>query len=135
MIRKDLHNNIDIVRARNGATIGSSTTTAGIVIDTKGFGAVEFALSVDARTDGTFTPLIEESNDPAMAGAVAVDDKNLFGTEAAAAINAANTTTRVGYWVGKFRYVRLSIVSTAVTTGAYVSALAFRANPNLAPVA
>ena len=132
-IRKDLHNNVSIDVAKNVAAISTSTTTAGNVIDTKGYGAVEFVLLTGAYTDGTYTPLIEEGDAANLSDAVAVDDANLFGTEALAAVAAANTAKRVGYRVGKYRYVRLSVVSTSVSSGATVGAVAIKTNPDLAP--
>lgn len=133
-IRKDLHNNVKPVIALNTSTVGSSTTTAGNIIDIKGFGAVEFLISLGTRTDGTFTPLIEEGDAADLSDAQAVSDNNLFGTEALAALTASNTVKRVGYWVGKYRYVRLSIVSSGVTSGSTgVTGIAVLANPDQAP--
>ena len=133
-IRKDLHHNLSVVQAFNSATVGSSTTTTGTIIDTRGYGSVEFVLSIGTRTDGTFTPLIEESAASDMSGATAVADQDLFGTEAGGAITATNGIGRVGMWVGKYRYVRLSIVSSGVTTGSTgVHALAILGTPDLAP--
>lgn len=135
-MRKDLHNHVGALVAKNPTTISSSTTTAGVIIDTKGYGAVEFMLYTGARTDGTYTPLIEEGDDSGLSDAVAVDDANLFGTEAAAALAASNSVSKVGYRVGKYRYVRLSVVSTTVTSGCTsVGALAVMANANQEPVA
>ncbi len=118
------------------ATVGSSTTTAGAIIDTKGYGAVLFIVALGTRTDGTFTPLIEEGNDSGLSDAVAVDDANLIGTEAAAALTASTTTKSVGYRCGKYRYVRLSFVSSGVTTGStLVRAHALLGNPDNQPTA
>lgn len=133
-IRKDLHHNLSVVQAFNSATVGSSTTTAGTIIDTRGYGSIEFILSLGTRADGTFTPLIEESNDPAMSGATAVADANLFGSEANGAVAASNGVGRVGMWIGKYRYVRMSVVSSGVTSGSTgVHALAILGTPDQAP--
>lgn len=133
-IRKDLHHNLSVVQAFNSATVSSSTTTAGTIIDTRGYGSIEFVLSLGTRADGTFTPLIEESSDPAMSGANAVLDQDLFGTEAGAALTASNGVARVGMWVGNKRYVRLSVVSSGVSSGSTgVHALAILGTPDLAP--
>lgn len=133
-IRKDLHHNIKPVQAFNSATVATSTTTAGVVIDTRGWGSIEFVLSIGVRTDGLFTPLIEESENADMSGSNPVADQDLFGTEAAAAINASNGMSRVGVWVGNKRYMRLSVVSSAVTSGAAgVHGIAILGTPDLAP--
>jgi hypothetical protein len=134
-IRYDLHNNVDVVVAKNPTDISSSTTTAGNIIDTKGFRTIEFVLYTGTRTDGTYTPLIEEGDDSGLSDAAAVADANLQGTEADAAISASNAAKRVGYIVGNKRYVRLSVVSATVTTGCTaVGAIAIKGGAELAPV-
>lgn len=133
-IRKDLHHNLKVVQAFNAATVATSTTTAGAVIDTRGYGSIEFILSIGTRTDGTYTPLLEESDNSDMSSSNAVADGDLFGTEALAAVAASNGIGRVGMWVGSKRYVRLSVVSSGVTSGATsVHAMAILGTPDLAP--
>lgn len=133
-IRKDLHHNLSVVQAFNSATVSSSTTTNGVVIDTRGYGSIEFILSLGTRTDGTYTPLIEESDNPDMSSSNAVADSDLFGTEANGAVAATNGVGRVGMWIGKKRYVRMSVVSSGVTSGSTgVHGLAILGTPDLAP--
>ena len=120
--------------ALNTAAISSSTTTNGNIIDTQGYNGLTFLLNVGARTDGTYTPLIEHSDDSGLSGSAAVDDADLVGTEAGAAISTANTVKKIGY-VGSKRYVRLSVVSTSVSSGATVGATAVRDRPAVGPVA
>lgn len=136
-IRKDLHNNITPAVAKTIAAITTDTTTAGAIIDTKGYGAVEFIMMSGTITDGTYTPLIQEGDDSGLSDAVAVSDDNLFGTEAGVAFVAAddNTVKRIGYRVGKYRYVRLNYVSTGTTSGGTLGAIAVLANPDLGPTA
>lgn len=135
-MRKDLHNNVSVVVAKNPTTIATDTTTAGIILDTKGYGAIEFMLYTGTRTDGTYTPLIEEGDEVGGGDMAAVPDANLFGTEAAAALAASNSVSRIGVRVGNKRYMRLSVVSASTTSGCTsVGALAVKANPDLAPVA
>jgi hypothetical protein len=120
------------VKALNITAITSSTTTVGSSIDTKGFESLTLFVELGARTDGTFLPLIQDSDDDI--NFANVDDQFLIGTEAEAQINTANTIKTIGY-VGKKRYVKLSIVSTAVTSGgATVSATGILANANVKPV-
>jgi hypothetical protein len=130
----DLHNDVLGAVALNTAAITSSTTTAGNIIDMSGFEGLEFFIQSGARTDGTYTPLIEEGDEDDLGDAAAVADENLLGTEAAAAVAAANTVKRIGYR-GHKRYVRLSIVSTGVTSGATVGATAVKARPLVKPTA
>jgi hypothetical protein len=135
-MRQDLHNNMSAVVAKNPTTIATDTTTAGIIIDTKGFTAIEFMLYTGTRTDGTYTPLIEEGDQVGGGDMAAVVDANLFGTEAAAALAASNSVSRIGYRVGNKRYVRLSVVSASTSSGCTsVGAVAVKSNADLAPVA
>ncbi len=140
MASQDIHNQMRQLLARNVAAITSNTTSAGNIIDTQGFDAVEFLVFSGARTDGSYLPLIEHGDAANLSDAVAVPDAELLGTnittgqEAAATIAAANAATRIGY-IGTRRYVRLSIVSTGVTSGATLGAIAVLGMPRLAPTA
>lgn len=116
-MRLDLHHNIDVRTVLAPQTINSNTTTAGAIIDTKGFYALEFLLAIGTRTDGTFTPYLQESDNSDMSSPNDVIDDDLLGTEAGAAITTTTGRSRIGYRIGNKRYVRLSIVSTGVTTG------------------
>jgi hypothetical protein len=131
MASYDQKTSLKPVKALNITAITSSTTTAGSSIDTKGFESLTLFVELGARTDGTFLPLIQDSDDDI--NFVDVADQFLIGTEAEAQINTANTIKTIGY-VGKKRYVKLSIVSTAVTSGATVSATAILANASVKPV-
>lgn len=133
MASQDLHFNVKEVIAFNGATISTDTTTVGNIIDTQFFEALEFIMQVNARSAGTVTPLIEDGDDSSLTDAAAVADDFLLGTEAGAAIAAANTSSRIGY-VGKKRYVRLSFVSTG-TANLYASAVSVKGYPHTAPTA
>ena len=134
-MRKDLHHHIKPLRSLSATAISSNTTTAGQIIDTKNFGALEFLIQSSSRTDGTYAPILHEGDDPSLSDATVVDASNLLGTIADATISAANTIKKIGYLVGVKRYVRLSLVSTLVTTGATLSAIAVQANPDLFPAA
>lgn len=119
------------VKALNIAVINSNATTAGNSIDLVGFEACTFVVELGARTDGTFLPLIQDSDD--NSNFANVDDQFLIGTEAEAQINTPNTIKTIGY-VGKKRYVKLSLVSTSVTTGATASATAILGHSVVNPV-
>lgn len=133
---RDLHNNIAPKVAFNTAAISSNTTTNGAIIDLQGYDSVEFVIQSGTLTDGTYTPLVQEGDDAALGDAAAVADANLLGTEAAAAFAATddNSVKRVGY-NGNKRYVRLCIVSTGVTTGGTMSAVALRGHASERPTA
>lgn len=121
---------LKFAKALNIQAITASSTVAGNSIDTKGFESLTFLYEVGARTDGTFTVLIQDSNDDSTFADV-VDDF-LIGTESA--ISTANTIKKIGY-VGKKRYVKLSFVASAVTSGATVSATAILSHSATNPVA
>ena len=131
---KDLANNIKVLPAMAAGAIVTNTTTVGVIIDTKGYGSLCFTVMSGAYTDGTYTPKIEEGNDASLTDKVDVAAQNLSATLASSAISAANTQKDIGYRVGNKRYVRLSLVSTAVTTGASFTAVAILGSPDLAPV-
>jgi hypothetical protein len=133
MASVDLKNDIKSLNALNIQAITTNATTAGVEIDTQGFDSVTFEILTGARTDGTVTPLIQESDTSgSYAGSVADDD--LIGLEANAALSAAQSRSIIGY-VGKKRYVKLSLVSTAVTSGLTAGASAILGAAKHNPVA
>jgi len=107
------------------ADITSDTTTTGEIIDTANTRGNTFIISSPVFSDGTFTPLVEESDDAGFSGATAVPDKNLLGTEAGAALTAlsalSSNLASIGFF-GTKRFVRLSLVSTGTTSGARLNA-------------
>ena len=122
MAHFDSKNNFAARNALNIAAITTNTTTNGVEIDTLGFGSLTFVIETGARTDGTITPVIQESDvSGSYSGSVSTDF--LIGTTAAAALSAAQSRSTIGY-VGKRRYVRLQLVSTAVTSGLTAGATA-----------
>lgn len=122
MVRFDLHNNISVKNALNSQSVSTNTTVNGNIIDLLGFGALEFAIFQGAYTDGTYTYNIQEGNASNLSDAAITNASNVFGS--LPAVNAVNGVARVGYRVGAFRYVRLQVTSTGVTTGANVGAIA-----------
>lgn len=129
----DMHNQIYPTVAKTVAAITTNTTTTGTnIIDTQGYNSLEFIFASGARTDGTYTPVITHGDAANLSDGAAVDDSDLLGLESEAAISAANTVKRIGY-VGNKRYVRFDIVSTSVTSGATVGAIAVRGNAELSP--
>lgn len=117
------------------AIINSDTTTTGAIIDTAGFdGGIVFDILSTVYNAGTYTPLLEESDDSGMSGATAIADANLIGTEAGAVISAVSASganlASIGIF-GTLRYVRLSIVSDTSTTTTIVATAT--GAPNLVP--
>lgn len=133
MASRDLKNNIKIVNGLNIASITTNTTTGGEEVDTQGFESVTVVVMTGARTDGTVTPLLQESDvSGSYSGSVA--DENLIGLEADAALSIAHGRARFAY-IGNKRYIKPSFVSTGVTTGLTAGISVILGNPKSAPVA
>lgn len=128
-----MKNNVKGEVAVPNTAISGNGTTDGNIIDTKDFGSLTFFLTAGTLTDGTYTPVIKESDDPAMAGETEVADDFLIGTEADAALSVSDTVKTIGY-VGHKRYVTCDIVASGVTTGGNVSATAVKGDAQDAPV-
>ena len=131
----DLKTNIQTKIALNVQTINSDTTTDGVIIDTQGFLSLTFIHLSGTLTLGTFTPKIMHGDAANLSDAAEVTDAFLIGTEAQAALVAAddNKTKRIGC-VGHKRYVRFSDVSTDSADG-LVGAIAILGDPKEMPKA
>lgn len=107
------------------AIINSDTTTNGAIIDTANFdGGIVFTILTSIFNAGTYTPVLEESDDSGMSGANDVADANLIGTEAGAVLSAASSLGANLVSLGAFgtkRFLRLKIVSASSTTTTVVS--------------
>lgn len=127
----DTVNGMSVRNALNTAVIGSSTTTNGVIIDTQGFQGLTFLLNVGARTDGTYVASLTHGDDSGLSDGAAPAADDILGS---ISLNAAQTYGKIGY-VGNKRYVRLSVVSTGVTSGATVGGSAILGRPAIAPAA
>lgn len=117
--------------------ISTDTTVDGASLDTSDFDAgITLVYLTTAYTDGTYTPIIEESATGLFAGEeTAVADGNLVGTEAGAVISADNAELDVLFsigLVGTLKFVRSTIVSTGTSTGATISTIVV-AMPEIVP--
>src|SRR3954471_7115028 len=86
-MRQDLHNNIQVLSVFDPIDLGTGNTAkVGEIIDRQNAAALEFIIQTGslADTDATFTVLVEDGDDSALADNVAVDDAQLLGTEAGA---------------------------------------------------
>ncbi len=111
-INKDLHNQIGVGVAIALTAVADGEDVVGAVIDRQGSEGLEIIFQVGAYTDGSVTPLIEDSDDNVTYAAVT--DANLTNTEASAALSAAGVSS-IGY-VGFKRYVRATAVTAAGST-------------------
>lgn len=134
---RDLHSNIKQEVALDIQAISTDTTTAGNIIDTKGFQGLEFINFSGTITDGDYALLIEHGDEANLSDAAAVPDADLIGTEADASFTSDDDddkALRLGY-IGEKRYVRASIVSTNTSTGATLGVLAILGFPHVAATA
>lgn len=111
-INKDLHNQVSVGVAIALTAVADGEDVVGAVIDRQGSEGLEIIFQVGAYTDGSVTPLIEDSDDNVTYTAVA--DANLTNTETSAALSAAGVSS-IGY-VGFKRYVRATAVTAAGST-------------------
>ena len=108
------------------AVIASDTTTNGAIIDTAKYdNGLMFAVVIPAYTDGTYDLVLEEDDDIGFGTATVLPTDTLIG--ALPSLSTANPQGSTPlHTVGVFgnkRYLRPSITSTSVTTGATVLVL------------
>lgn len=104
------------------ATLAGATKAEGDWIDMQGWQSVTFSVSTgtvtDAGTAAGFGFQVEEGDDTTDAGATAVADSDLIGTEAALTVTGdADDNVLVGSigYRGSKRYVRMTAVGTTGT--------------------
>lgn len=138
---KDLHGKITATRVISPVAIGANATKTGSIIDTAGYGGVEFICSYGAvTTTGTVCTMVMFEGD--VTGTMtSVADADMLGTEALASLLAAtprtsgttkNVSKRVGYR-GNKRYTRIDVVGSGVTSVGCVDVTAILHSPNVAP--
>lgn len=118
--RQDLQNALDVTQSIEPA--GNRTaTTNGTGADTKDHQRTALVAFLGVITDGTWTPIAEES-DTLGSGYTAVAAADLSGAFTAATSATDQAVQSVGY-KGSKRYVRVTLEETvASTTGALFSA-------------
>jgi hypothetical protein len=161
MAQRDLHNISKYYVALDMQSITTNTTTVGKIIDTNGYEGVEFSIQSGTDLDATtvFTPVLEDGDNSSLTDAAVVDLEFVIGTTNVTGVrpdygtltsgtvtpsttpiaDATFTTTadcskvkRIGY-VGRKRYVRLSIVTTAKTSGGTMGAQCVLGYPHVVP--
>lgn len=133
----DLFNNIHPVRAVSPAAATTDNTAwVSEIIDRKGYHALTFLLLFGslADADATFTVLVEDGDDAALADAAAVPDALLVGTEALASATFAddNEPRKIGY-AGYKRYVRITVTPANNTGNAFLAIIALLGRPWIGP--
>jgi hypothetical protein len=136
MAQVDISSRAVVASALNITAISSDTTTVGNIIDMQDQQSLEFVLFSGTITTGVFTPKIEEGDNSSLTDAAVVSSDYLIGTLADATFTVAaaddNACKKIGY-VGKKRYVRLSVVTTSTGVGT-IGAVAIKQNPGVASI-
>lgn len=139
---KDLHDSITAITCIKPVAIGTTGTgQAGKIIDTQGYGGVEFLLAYGAitATSAVYTPIVKEGDVTGTMTSVA--DGDLLGLEVTAGVAATtprasgvsmNVVKRIGY-KGAKRYVQLFKLSSTITAATIVAVVALLHSPNVAP--
>ena len=122
MATRDGFSDKRVEAALASTAIGSDTTTVGNIIDTADYDmGVAFFVDVSAYTDGTYTLLFEDGDDSGLSDAATVPDEKIIGQAVSLTAATAGAFAGNGLFSTR-RYVRLSVVSTGVSTGATLSA-------------
>ena len=142
-IRRDLHNNVDVVTIIPPVAVGTTGVgQTGAVIDLLNYSSCEIVVGVGAitATGAVITPVVKDGE--ATGSLTSVADTWLLGTEANAGVGATatrvdgvseNVVGRLGY-VGINRYLSVDVSSTVTAgTPVYVNAILHRAR--VTPVA
>ena len=111
---RDINSRVSVEVALNDAAIVADTTTVGNIIDLNDSYGCDLLMHLGTIVDGTYTGKMEHGDDAGLSDATDVTADHIIG--ALPVLTASNTIGHVGYAMAK-RYVRLSIVSTVVTTG------------------
>lgn len=132
----DLHSWVKGLIAFDPQAIASNTTTNGNVIDTLDHESLEFFFVSKTITDGTYTLVFEESDTGAFGGEENTVSSELVLGAAVDFVAADDLAIRRAGLISKKRYVRVSVVSTGVTTGVDIlSGIVVLSKPRYGPVA
>ncbi len=112
--------------------ITTDTTTVGNIVDTKGFESLDVALVAGTLTDGNYALTMEHGDASNLSDAVAVATTDLIGSLPSITAADDDTVNHFGY-IGKKRFVRVSIVSTSTSTGGTLGVLANLGDASTAP--
>lgn len=138
MAKFDLHNHIDVKRGVSPVAAAQTDNTAIVsqIVDTRGFGSVEYIIITGslADADATFTTLVEEGDAANLSDAAAVADADLLGLESQASFTFAadDKVFKIGY-IGNKRYVRVTVTPAANTGNACIAGVWVLGHPVLEP--
>lgn len=133
----DLYHNTLIKKVISPQSSSNNTAVVGTIIDSSGYGALEYVIATGAQADNdaTFTVLLEDCAVANCSDAAAVADGFLQNTEAAVSWTTdaqANKVFMLGY-IGSKRYTRLTITPASNTGANFMAAIAILGFPQYAP--
>lgn len=136
---RDSMNEIDpVVVLKPSAGPADNTAQVGAIVDHQGFDSITYVIATGdlADADATFTVLLEEGDDAALADAAAVADADLIGTEALASFDFSKDgkCRKLGYR-GVKRYSRLTITPVNNAAAAPMAAVCLRSHARITPTA
>lgn len=135
-MKYDMKNDIAADVAIPNRAYTTNETFVGEPIDLRGYQSCTFLFYSGQITDGTYTPVVYESDTGAFSGEeTAVADADFISTEAACVLSGSTdqTVKRLGY-IGNKRYVQARMTSASVTSGGNVGALVIRGHAHDAAV-
>lgn len=126
---KDIASNIKVSISLAPVVIATNVVTTGIAIDNADFGeGLCFAAKISAFTDGVYKLGAVESDDNVTFTAVPAE--KIIGASSQNAATGSNAFGKIGVFANK-RYVKATVTSTGVTTGATVEVIAIQAGEYL----
>jgi hypothetical protein len=133
---RDLHNAIKVSRAISPTRVTDNTAQVSQIIDMSGYNSAEFIVATGtlADADATFTALLEEGDTPTLTNNAAVAAADRIGALPSFIFSDDDKTFKVGY-IGKRRYIRLTITPANNTGNADISAVCVQAGAQKQPVA
>jgi len=132
MTSRDLKSNVDASQSIAPQALTGEANGTGA--DTREFDSAMVVFHFGACADGTFTPVLEES-DSLGSGYTSVAAADQQGTLAAVSNGVnENADQRVGY-IGNKRFIRATIEESGSSTGCLAGATIHRGHPHGAPAA
>lgn len=129
---RDLHNNVKAVVALSPeSAFTDDGTYVGPIIDRYGYQSVEFFIQAGKLLDAgaTFAVTLEHGDNAALSDAAAPASTELLGSLPSFDQSEDDTVEKVGY-IGKKRYLRVTITPTGNQAEAFFSGLALLSHAN-----
>lgn len=108
------------------ASAARTVTANGTAVDLQGYQGVVVTFNMGAWTDGTHTPVLQESADNSTFTAVGAAD--LDGSFTAVSGTASDAVSQTVGYTGNLRYVRASLTVAGASVGALSGATLIRTN-------